>query len=48
MDLSGLRPDNGICLLQEMIRDGQVVLEGDGLEMKLEPCGMRTYRIEPQ
>jgi hypothetical protein len=46
LDLSGIRPDKGSCLLHEMIHGGKVLLEGDRLEMEVEPCGMRAYRIE--
>jgi hypothetical protein len=46
LDLAGLRGKDGSCLLRDEIHGGRVVLEGDRLEMELEPCGMRAYRIE--
>jgi hypothetical protein len=46
LPLDGIRPEGGKCLLHEMIRDERVTLEGDVLELEVEPCGMRAYRIE--
>lgn len=46
LDLSVIREGNRSCLLHEMIKDETVTLESDLLEMEVEPCGMRAYRIE--
>lgn len=46
LELSDLSGENRSCLLHEMIRDEQVVPESGLLEMEVEPCGIRAYRIE--
>jgi hypothetical protein len=46
LDLSGIREGNRSCLLHEMIKDEKVTMENDLLEMEVEPCGIRAYRIE--
>jgi len=34
------------CRLQEMIQGEKILLEGDALEIEVEPCGIRAYRID--
>jgi len=46
LDMSGIRYKNRNCLLHEMIKDEKLELEGDLLEMEVEPCGIRAYRCE--
>jgi hypothetical protein len=46
LDLSGIRENDRGCLLHEVIGDGTVALESDVLDMEVESCGMRAYRIE--
>ena len=48
LDLSGVRRGNRACQLHEMIGDENIALEGDTLEIEVEPCGIRAYRIEHQ
>jgi len=46
LELSGIRQKNRNCLLHEMIKDETFEMESDLLEMEVEPCGIRAYRIE--
>jgi len=46
LDLSGVRQDNRNCRLHEMIKDEKTRLESDAMEIEVEPCGIRAYRIE--
>jgi hypothetical protein len=46
LDLSGIRQKNRNCLLHEIIKDEKVELKSDRLELEVEPCGIRAYRIE--
>ena len=46
LELPGFRPEDGRCLLHEMIRDEKIELETDRLELEIEPCGIRAYRRE--
>jgi hypothetical protein len=46
LKLSDIREKNGDCLLHEMIKDEKVRIEGDLLNIEVEPCGIRAYRIE--
>lgn len=46
LKLSDIREKNRDCLLHEMIEDEKVGIEGDLLEIEVEPCGIRAYRIE--
>ena len=48
LDLSGVRQDNRNCRLHEMIKDEKTRLESDAMEIEVEPCGIRAYRIESQ
>jgi hypothetical protein len=46
LKVSDIREKNGDCLLHEMIKDEKVGIEGDLLNIEVEPCGIRAYRIE--
>ncbi|MDA8123580.1 MAG: alpha-amylase family glycosyl hydrolase [Deltaproteobacteria bacterium] len=46
LDLSGIRPRDGSCLLREMLQGEEIALKDDVLALEIEPCGMRAYRIE--
>jgi hypothetical protein len=48
LDLSGVRQGNRSCRLHEMMRDEKAQMEGNTLEIEVEPCGIRAYRIESQ
>ncbi len=45
IDLAGVVENNGHCWLHEMINDTKLALEGTTLDIELEPCGIRAYRI---
>jgi len=46
LSLPGIRQEKEICRLREMIKDDEIILEGDVLEIEVEPCGIRAYRID--
>ena len=43
-----IEPEEKSCSLHEMIHGDHIFLEGDKLEIQVEPCGMRAYRINDQ
>jgi hypothetical protein len=45
--LSDIRQEKGSCRLQEMIQGKKILPEDDALEIEVEPCGIRAYRIDP-
>jgi Glycogen debranching enzyme, glucanotransferase domain len=48
LDLASVRQGDRIYRLHEMIRDEYITLDGDTLEMVVEACGIRAYRIESE
>jgi starch synthase (maltosyl-transferring) len=46
LDLAGMKPIRTACHLHEMLSDTELVVEKEVLEIQMEPCGMRAYRIK--
>lgn len=46
LSLLDLQPEKKRCRLHEMIQGDRILLDGEALEIEVEACGIRAYRIE--